>query len=355
MPGSWDRPSQSRAPEQAEAHKTLEQLSRESPRDADWAEPADHLPTDDHPARWSRADLQQRLERLPPGHPSSPECDEAEPESSSEPTDSHLDGRPEVERDDDADAPERDYWGETSEFLRAAEDHERRWPTEHLTAAVDRSRDPAGSWRGDGNQYLSPEVHGQVKEDIARVRQTEVSLTSFVQETLRDEDCGGWLVGLEHRCKGDERLKEKIAEKIAHEPNRTPGEAIREINDAIRYTFCFEPANYSDGYRSVKHTLETGDCRMVYSKNYWCDEPEYKGINTRWVTSQGQRFEVQFHTPESYHAKHQITHWAYERSRNPLTGRAERREIEAFQTRVCTFIAVPPEVDSIPDYTDGGR
>jgi hypothetical protein len=193
-------------------------------------------------------------------------------------------------------------------------------------------------------------LHRKVKEEIARVRQNEAILTSFVEETVCGEDCRGWLVGLEHRRKGDERLKEKIAEKIAHEPDRTPGEAIHEISDAIRYTFCFEPADYSDGYRSVKHSLETGECRMVYSKNHWRDDPEYKGINTRWVSSDGQRFEVQFHTPESYHAKHEITHWAYERSRNPLTARSERREIDTFQTMVCTFITVPPKVDGIPNY-----
>jgi hypothetical protein len=48
---------------------------------------------------------------------------------------------------------------------------------------------------------------------------------------------------------------------------------------------------------------------VYYSKNYWTDA-EYKGINTRWVTAEGQRFEVQFHTPDSFHAKHQVTHLA---------------------------------------------
>jgi hypothetical protein len=348
-----DRPGRSSLPEQQDALKAPQQLSREPPREADWAERADHLDIDEPPRRWSRADLQQRLERLPSGHPSSPEFDEPEPELQSVPTDSHRDDRLEAECHDEPDAPKRDYWSETPALLRAAEDHQQRWPQEHVTSAVDRSRDPGGSWRGNGNQYLNSELHGQVKEEIARVRQTEASLTNFVEETVRDDVCVGWLVGLEHRRKGDERLKEKIAEKVADEPNRTPGEAVREINDAIRYTICFEPASYSDGYWGLKHSLETDDCRMIYSKNHWHNDPEYKGINTRWVTLEGQRFEVQFHTPESYHAKHQLTHWAYERSRNPLTGRAERREIEVFQTRVCNSIAVPPEVDGIPDYKEG--
>jgi hypothetical protein len=352
VPGSWDRPGQSSVPERPDAPETPGQLLRESRRDADGAEPADRLATGDPPPRWSRADLQQRLERLPPGHPSSPEWEEPEPQLSSQATDTHRDDQPDTERQGEPDAPKRDYWSEVPRFLQAAADHQNRWPNDRTTIAVERSHDPPGSWRGDGNQYLSSELHGQVKEEITRVRQTEAGLTSFIEETMRHQDYGGRLLGLEHRQKGGERLKEKVAERTTHEPNRAPGEVVREINDAIRYTFCFEPESYLDGYWSAKHSLESGDHRMIYSKNHWVNNSEYKGINTRWVTPEGQRFEVQFHTPESYHAKHQVTHWAYERSRNPLIDRAERRDIEAFQTTVCTLIAVPTKVDSIPDYKE---
>ena len=133
---------------------------------------------------------------------------------------------------------------------------------------------------------------------------------------------------------------------------RTPQEVIREIPDAIRYTFCFESANYSDGYWDVKQRLETHAYRMVYSKNHWRDDPEYKGINTRWVTQEGQVFELQFHTPESYHAKQEVTHNSYERIRNRLTGRSERLELEEFQREVCSWIAAPNEVTSDPDYEE---
>ena len=94
---------------------------------------------------------------------------------------------------------------------------------------------------------------------------------------------------------------------------------------------------------------------MIYSKNHWRDDPEYKGINTRWVTPEGQRFEVQFHTAESFHAKQQVTHKSYERIRNPLTQDEERRELEAFQREVCSWITVPEGVRDIPDYHRKGR
>lgn len=220
---------------------------------------------------------------------------------------------------------------------------------------VDRSRDPAGSWRGDGNQYLSPERHAQAKDVIARVQRSEKGLTEQVTAIEGENACGGWLEGLRFRLKGEDRLKEKIAEKIGHEPNRMPADVVQRMNDAIRYTFCFEITSYTDGYRDIKQRLEARDYSMVYSENHWSDDLEYKGINTRWVTQGGQRFEVQFHTAESFHAKQQVTHRAYERLRNPLTTDVERQELRTFQRDVCCWLTVPEGATYIPDYPRKGH
>jgi hypothetical protein len=337
VPGSADRPGRSHAPDQPDASEMPGQLRTASPRSepdrADEARPADAARdrSGDERVPWSRADLQQRLERLPPGHPSSPDQ-----------------GRDEPEREPDA--PKRNYWTEVPRFLQAWTDHMRKWPAERAAVPVDRSSDPEGSWRGDSGQYLDPEQHAQARDVIAEVQQSEETLTKRMGQAEQLNAGGAWLAGLEHCRKGEDRLKEKIAEKIEHEPDRTPAEAVREINDAIRYTFCFEPGKYTDGYWDIKQRLEANRFIMIYSKNHWRDDPEYKGVNTRWITAEGQRFEVQFHTAESFHAKQEVTHQAYERSRNRLTGRSERRELEAFQREVCTFITMPARVESIPDY-----
>jgi hypothetical protein len=176
-----------------------------------------------------------------------------------------------------------------------------------------------------------------------------------MEEAARENGCGGWLEGLENRRKGDDRLKEKIANELGITPAMKPADAISKLGDAIRYTFCFESANYPDGYQDVKERLEAHEYRMVYSKNHWRDDPEYKGINTRWITPEGQRFEVQFHTAESYYAKQHITHKSYERLRNPLTHDDERGELEAFQREVCLWIRVPEGAYDIPDYGAKGR
>jgi hypothetical protein len=185
------------------------------------------------------------------------------------------------------------------------------------------------------------------------VRKAESPISADTQAAERENTSGGWLEGFELRLKGEDRLKEKVAEQLKAEPEKTSGEALRKIPDAIRYTFCFQPENYVRGYYDIKARLESYGYEMYLSNNSWRGR-EYKGINTRWVTQEGQRFEVQFHTPESFHAKQYITHESYERIRNPMTSRRELRELHAFQRAVSSQIQIPDGAAGIPDYKKEG-
>jgi hypothetical protein len=177
-----------------------------------------------------------------------------------------------------------------------------------------------------------------------------------MEEVERENACGGWLAGKEFRLKGEERLKEKIAEDLEITPAMRPVGAIKKIHDVIRYTVCFESPDYSEGYRDVKQRLEVHGYQMAYSRNYWADDQaDYRGINSRWITPEGQRFEVQFHTTESFHAKQQVTHRPYERIRNPLTQDEERPELERFQEEVSRWVATPEGAQEIPDHARRGR
>jgi hypothetical protein len=344
VPGPADRPGHLRTPDPPDANGMPGRLPSASPQqgpdNAEEARPADRAQATDERVPWSRADLAERLERLPPGHPSSLRTADAAVNRLADTSDR------------EPDAVKRNYWTEVPRFLRAWADHVRRWPVERVATIVDRSRDPEGSWRGDGGQYLAPERLAQAKDVIARMQQQEKIVTGHMTDTERENACGGWLAGLKFARKGEERLKEKIADSLRIAPAKAPDEVVREIPDAIRYTFCFEQRNYVEGYWDIKERLQERGYRMIYSKSHWRDDPEYKGINTRWVTEKNQRFEVQFHTPESYHAKQEVTHSAYERIRNRLTGRIERRELEAFQRDVCAWITVPSDVADIPDYEE---
>jgi hypothetical protein len=245
----------------------------------------------------------------------------------------------------------RGYWAEVPRFRLMWADHVRRWPAVRRPAAADRADDPPGSHRGAGGDI--PERRAEAAGAIGRIREAEPGISADARAIARENTCGAWLEGFEHRLKGEDRLKEKVAAKLRDQPDSPPADVVRRIPDTIRYTFCLAPERYTAGYYDIKERLEQHGYEMYYSENWWRNH-EYKGINTRWVTSEGKRFEVQFHTPESFNAKQEVTHEAYERLRNPLTGRSERRELHSFQQEVSSWIQVPDGAPDIPDYKKEG-
>jgi hypothetical protein len=242
----------------------------------------------------------------------------------------------------------RSYWDEVPRLLDLRADLEERWPTNRRPVG-DRSADPPGSYRSDGGFYLNPDRHAEAVAMIGRVHEAERTISADMQRVKQENSHGAWLEGFKFRLKGDDRLKEKVAERLEGAPDKASTEILRDVPDAIRYTFCLRPEVYSRGYHDIKEQLESCGYQMYESKNSW-DGAEYKGINTRWVTPEGQRFEVQFHTPESFHAKHHITHYAYQRLRNPLIVGDERADLKEFQREVCLYIQVPAGARNILDF-----
>jgi hypothetical protein len=247
---------------------------------------------------------------------------------------------------------QRGYPDEVPRFLEMLAEIEKRWSTMRQPAAR-LSSDAPGSHHKEGGFSSSAEVHKETIEVVSHVREVERGLSADVQAVEQENGYGGSLAGFEHRFKGEGRLREKVAEKIEAEPGMTASEALHEVADAIRYTYCFEPENYTRGYYDIKERLESRGYEMYLSNNYWTN-PEYKGINTRWVIRDGQRFEVQLHTPDSFHAKHHMTHIAYERIRDPTTSDEERGELREFQREVSSWIEVPDGATEIPNYRKEG-
>jgi hypothetical protein len=245
------------------------------------------------------------------------------------------------------------YWDKVPGFRQMWADHERRWPERQPAAEPEGSADPAGTYRSRGGFKLNPERHAETIEAIGRMRETEPSISADMQAVEKENTCGGWLAGFDRRIKGEDRLKEKVAEQAAAEPDKPASAILRKTPDALRFTCCFEPDSYVRGYYDIKARLEDAGHEMYRSANYWAD-PEYKGINTRWITQQGQRFEVQFHTPESFHTKEVLTHRAYERIRDTTTSRPELRELHAFQRELSAWIPVPDGAADIPDFKKEG-
>lgn len=298
--------------------------------------------------RWSAADLQQRLAALPDGHPSSP----YDADGSLRPSPVDLRELELPLPDEVGPAEPGGAWAGAVQEARARwAEHQDRWPQEERTPA-DRGGDELGSWRGDGGQFLNVEENVVAGHAHERVCGAERGLTAALEDIEADVP-GARLAGLEYRLKDEDRFKEKIAEGLALTPERPVERVVAKIPDAVRYTYLFNRDRYVDGSWEVRQKLEERGYSLALSINSW-ESDQYKGVNSRWRTDEGQLFEVQFHTPESFDAK-QLTHEAYERLRNPRTDRHEMGELRAFQQEVSRNIPVPDRVDEIPDYPEKGR
>src|SRR5579859_7423563 len=212
-------------------------------------------------------------------------------------------------------------------------EYQRKWPPAERPS-TDRSLDSADNSR--------------VEAECDRIARREEERISPAMRTIESQDPDRHLIGFEHRLKDRDRIKEKVCDKIA-ELFCSSEEGVSVVSDAIRYTFQYREARYTQGvWRDLERFKENGfELRTL--KNSWSDD-QYKGVNTQWVEPDtGQRFEVQFHTRISFEAK-QLTHKAYERLRITQADKFEQMVLEAFQTKVAADVPIPLGATDIPDY-----
>jgi hypothetical protein len=243
-------------------------------------------------------------------------------------------------------------WSETTKESRWMwAEYQRRWPPEERDR-VDSSDDPPGSWRGNGNRVLYPADNGRVEAACDRIANREEEKISPALRATESQDPDRHLIGFDDRRKGRDRIKEKIYGMIK-ELDFSPEQAVSHVPDAIRYTFRYQEARYTQGVLADIVRLKDQGFELDKLKNSWSDE-QYKGINSQWIEpDSGQRFEVQFHTRISFEAK-QLTHLAYERLRSHQADAFEELVLEAFQKKVTAEVPIPPGADGIPDYPERG-
>jgi hypothetical protein len=243
-------------------------------------------------------------------------------------------------------------WGETTKESRWMwAEYQRRWPPEERDR-VDSSDDPPGSWRGDRGRYLDNAANGRVEAACDRIANREEEKISPALRATDSQDPDRHLIGFDDRLKGRDRIKEKVCGMIK-ELDFSPEQAVSHVPDAIRYTFRYQEARYTQGVLADIVRLKDQGFELDKLKNSWSDE-QYKGINSQWIEPEtGQRFEVQFHTRISFEAK-QLTHLAYERLRTQQADKFEELVLEAFQKKVTAEVPIPPGADGIPDYPERG-
>jgi hypothetical protein len=246
-------------------------------------------------------------------------------------------------------AAARGAWAQELPGFRSAwERHEDRYPER---ARPTPHTQPDGSWVAGPDRKLDPEQNAEASKACADIRQQGTDDLRPAVQRVEAADSDRQLAGLEHMLKGEDRLKEKIADALRARPELTVEQALAIVPDPVRFTFTYGMERYADGVCADVERLKAEGFELVKLKNLWTDD-QYKGINSQWRRPEtGLRFEMQFHTPESLEAK-ELTHKAYERLRGKDTSRDERGELETFQRQVNALLVTPPGTAEIEDFPE---
>jgi hypothetical protein len=237
-------------------------------------------------------------------------------------------------------------------------------PDESDQPAEDRACiSPDGSWAWKDSR-LEPEAsraadHGLAERCHAEGRDADGSysdrgLTPAMRRVEAQLEFGALVEDTEKfALKETDRFKEKLAELIRDEPDKPVKQHVDEIHDGIRYTFASDREDYVRTVNQASTILKDSGFELGVRKNTWGND-EYKGVNTRWRDHEsGCRFEVQFHTHESWQVK-QATHSAYARIHDTRTPPVERERLRAYQREISSSLMLPPGWEGIKDYRKEG-
>lgn len=164
------------------------------------------------------------------------------------------------------------------------------------------------------------------KKAVSNAQSTEKETTPMILKMVKEHE--GELAKLEHRLKKPDSLTKKILGDV-EEKGITEEEAASQINDTLRYTMLFESDTFVESVGKVQKELkargwETYDEKQ---KNFFSPGDDYDGYNTVvWKPSTGEKFELQFHTPESMRIK-SIVHKLYKEIQSTAPESPRRLEI----------------------------
>lgn len=158
---------------------------------------------------------------------------------------------------------------------------------------------------------------------------------------------GGELVGLENRLKGASSIKRKIEAEIADGFSKS--KSLNKIRDAIRYTTVFKEKDFVTRYKAMQHLLAIKGYKTIVVKNTWKNDSAYKGVNTFIQNENGDVFEMQYHTQQSFDVKNGLLHKLYEKFRSPKTPIYEKEKLLLEMRKLSSKIKVPEGVELIED------
>ena len=205
--------------------------------------------------------------------------------------------------------------------------------------------------KASSNEQEAPSE--SIKEDLSLSVEKLVEKSQKIEPTITADisniatKSGGKLVGLENRLKSPYSIKRKIEAEVADGFSKSL--SLNKIRDAIRYTTVFKENDFVTRYKAMQHLLATEGYKTIVVKNTWKNDSAYKGVNTFIQNEDGDVFEMQYHTQQSFDVKNGLLHKLYEKFRDPKTSIHEKEKLLLEMRKLSSKIKVPEGVELIED------
>lgn len=192
-----------------------------------------------------------------------------------------------------------------------------------------------------------------IKEDLSLSVDKLVEKSQKIEPTITADinniatKAGGKLVGLENRLKSPYSIKRKIEDEVADGFSKSL--SLNKIRDAIRYTTVFKENDFVTRYKAMQYLLAIEGYKTIVVKNTWKNDSAYKGVNTFIQNEDGDVFEMQYHTQQSFDVKNGLLHKLYEKFRDPKTSIHEKEKLLLEMRKLSSKIKVPEGVELIED------
>jgi len=179
--------------------------------------------------------------------------------------------------------------------------------------------------------------------DVARTN--EESITPRLQQVVQDTPGIERLAGEGNWVKTQGSLDRKLGGRLGEttDANALDRQFTREldkVNDMVRYTMVAPESEYATATRdAIASMKQEGFVLEGAPKDAWANPTGYRGVNSTWLDpATGQRFEMQFHTPESLAAK-EGTHEIYDFAR--VADQQLAPQFDAVQNKVFDLVPIP--------------
>lgn len=188
-----------------------------------------------------------------------------------------------------------------------------------------------------------PESYRKVYEKAV---ESEPEITDMIKTVCKAS--GGKPAGLDFRLKNVESYMRKV--KADSEEGKNEEDVANNLYDVVRYTNELSTKEFKKGVDIAIKELHNKGCKLVQLKNFYLHKNNpYRGINCKFESPDGQKFELQFNTPHNLNIKEYRLHPVYEtwrKERNPYRKEYQKKRMSKI-TKLFDDIF---EVDSIKEY-----